>query len=54
MLFGELEIKSIRKISGGWHVVVTIPNNCGCQLNRRVIIYKGEKEPTKEEICKLL
>lgn len=54
MLFDKIEIKSIRKIAGEWHVVVTIPNNCGCQLNRRVIRISGDKEPTKEEICKLL
>ena len=33
MLLDNIEIKSIRKIAGEWHVVVTIPNNCGCRSN---------------------
>lgn len=46
------EVKKIRKVTRGWLVILSIPNNCGCQLNRRPFLFEQEKEPTEEEIRK--
>ena len=50
MQFDKIEIKKKRKVSKGWLITLTIPNNCGCQLGRRVLLFEQEEEPTEEEI----